>query len=842
MAMHGFPQPLTNLVGREQDLIEAGVLLAQARLLTLAGPGGVGKTRLALALAEAQAANYPGGHFFVDLAPIRTASEVLPAIAHSLALRETTSESVVEQIANLLNKPTLLILDNCEQVVEAAPEVAHLLEQARQLTIIATSRIPLRIRGEQEYAVEPLGWGQAKRSPGAPRAGRTTGGMDGAARTGRMTDDGEMAAEWDGAAEKDGAAGWGRTQHGASLPVPSALPVQWLPLTSAPSVILFAHRARAVRPDFQLDTTNATTVATICERLDGLPLAIELAAARLRVLTPATLLQRLERRLPLLTGGPRDAPARQRTLRDTIAWSVDLLSSQECELFYRLGIFVGGWSLEAATAINGGDEFATLDSLAALVTQNLVYMRQVAGSDRCTMLETIREFAEEQLAARPELFQAARALHTTYYCELVQQARLKLSSAEQQHWLSLLDSELPNLRAAMASSIETQLVEPALVISGALRRYWWLRGATREGQHWLAQAIALARQQPALMQTEAYADALNAAGDMAWAQADLDLAHALQLESLALYQQLNIQRGIAYTLHNLGQIAAQRDELDKALEFYAQSLALKRQLNDLFTMSATVNNLGYVAQRQGDHQRAYEYYREAMRIAQQRGDRISTALGMTHAAEALMALGRPNEARQLIAEALSLAYNLSATGIVIEIVQSAAELAAGEANHEWAVTLFATVEALRRQYGAAMAIDEYPRVVTAVKAAHDALGRERFTQAWAAGQHHSIDDAVDLVRRSLHQPAPSALEQPPVQPQPERTSQIGPIPGVDALTQREREVLTLLASGLTNKEIAEKLVLSVNTIQTHLKAIFGKLDVTSRAGATRAAFERGLVS
>jgi predicted ATPase/DNA-binding CsgD family transcriptional regulator len=784
--MNGLPHPPTSLIGREQDLAYAESLLAQTRLLTLIGPGGVGKTRLALALGHALIEQYPDGQYFVDLAPIRETGQVLLTIARSLGLRDTTGEPLIEQLAQSFKAPTLLLLDNCEQVVEAASEIAHLLEQAPFLTIIATSRIPFQIRGEQEYAVEPL-------AIDAPSALQTPASA------------------------------------------PAALPLPWLSRPSAPSVILFAHRAQAVLPHFQLDATNLATVAAICARLDGLPLAIELAAARLRVLSLPTLLQRLERRLPLLSGGPRDAPARQRTLRDTIAWSVDLLGAAERELYFKLAVFVGGWSLEAATAINEADEFATLDSLTALVTQSLVQVREAAGLTRYTMLETIREYAEEQLTASVERLEEVRRLHAAYYCRLVQQARQKLSGAEQQHWLVLLDSELPNLRAAMSWSITTQEIASVLVISGTLRRYWWLRGAAREGQQWLTQAISFARQRPELAQTEAFADALTAAGDMAWVQADLDLAHGLQLESLALYQALNSPRGIAYAYHNLGQIASQRDDFETAQAFYAQSLALKRQLNDIFTMSATINNLGYVAQRQGNHQQAYEYYREAVRIAQQRGDRISTSLGLTHSAEALIALGRFAEARHLIAEALSLAYNLGATGIVIEIVQSAAELAAAEANHQWAVTLFATVEALRRHYGAAMAIDEYPRVVNAVKAAHDALGRERFAQTWAAGQQHTVEAAVDLVRRSLHQSAPALPEPAPAPPASAEHS-------LDALTQREREVLTLLAAGLTNKEIAEKLVLSVNTIQTHLKAIFGKLDVTSRAGATRAAFERGLVS
>jgi predicted ATPase/DNA-binding CsgD family transcriptional regulator len=767
------PRPPTSLIGRERAIDDLSVRLAHARLLTLTGPGGVGKTRLALAVAEAAAERMGAALGFVDLAPVREPAQVLPAVAQAIGLREQGEESLIARVAEALgDRRTLLIIDNCEQVIEAAPLVGQLLAASPPLSIIATSRIPLQIMGEQEYPVEPL-----------------------------------TAAS--GLAHRH-----------------------------APAVELFIQRAQAVDPSFQA-APAASLIATICARLDGLPLAIELAAVRMRMLHPAGLLERLERRLPLLTGGPRDAPARQRTLRDTIAWSVELLGPAERALFRRLAVFVGGWSLAAAAAVDGGDELATLDRLGALIAQSMVQVGALADEQRYTMLETIREYAGDELAAQPGELLAAQRAHAAYMRGLAAQAEPQLNGPAQQRWFMMLDAEQANVRAAVGWCLSSGALDAVLAIGYSLRRYWWARGSSREGRIWLDQAIAMARQSGALLGSKPFADGLRAAGYMAWAQADYDASGALHSESLTLYRQLGDTTGTAYALHHLGQIAAHQKDLDRAEALYLESLALKRQIGDEATVGTTINNLGYVAQMRGDYVEAYDRYYEAAGIARRRGDPISTALGLTHAGEALSMLGRYLQAHELIDEALTIAQASGATVIMIEAVQSASELAAAEAQHERAVRLLAAVEALRRRHGAALAIDEYPRIVAVIRAAHASLGQQRFAAVWAEGQRYSIEQAIELARAAPAPPplalSPLALPLPASAPVLERDSEL------EALTQREREVLALLAAGLTNKEIAARLVISPNTVQSHLKAIFGKLGVATRAAATRAAFERGMV-
>ncbi|NTU82051.1 MAG: AAA family ATPase, partial [Chloroflexales bacterium] len=425
----GLPRVASSFVGRERERSAVADLLGQGRLLPLTGPGGAGKTRLALEVAGEVAGRFADGVALVALANIRRADGVLPAIVQALGLRDQGARGSYENLVqHLRQRATLLVLDNFEHLAAAAPQIAALLAETEGLRLLVTSRAALRISGEQEFPVAPL-----------------------------------------------------------------ALPPEGARADDAPAVRLFVDRARAVRPDFVLSAENAATVAAICRCLDGLPLAIELAAARTRMLPPAALLARMDRRLALLTGGPRDLPARHQTLRDAIGWSYDLLTPGEQRLFRRLATFAGSFTLEAVEAVCADEpERPTFDPLAALADESLIAPAGDEDEPRFSMLETIREYAADLLAASGE-GPALRQRHAIYYVELAERAARGLAGGNPRAWLARLDAEQGNLWAALATLMDPTTgddPEPALRLTTALARYWWGRGQLREGYGWLQAAIA----------------------------------------------------------------------------------------------------------------------------------------------------------------------------------------------------------------------------------------------------------------------------------------------------------------------------------------------------------------
>jgi predicted ATPase/DNA-binding SARP family transcriptional activator len=579
----GLPAPVDDLIGREREVAELRRLLATARLVTLTGPGGVGKTRLALAVAHAAVAAFPDGAAFADLAPLDDARLVLSTIARSLGVHESPEAPLLETVADHIgSRRMLLLVDNMEHVAAAATVVANLLTACPSLRTLVTSRGRLKVHGEQEYLVEPL----ALPERAALDESRSMRALPGAA------------------------------------------------VAEAPAVALFVRRAGEASAGFALTGSNAEDVAEICRRLDGLPLAIELAAARIRLLPPAELLARLTQPLAVLTDGPRDAPDRQRTLRATIAWSYDLLSEPEQDCFARLSVFAGGFTLDAAEAVGSrksrverssfsrtfdfrlSTSDSVLDLVAALVDQSLV--RQTTrpdGSARLHMLETIREYARERLGFSGEDDEVRRR-HAAVFLALALEAAPEVTGPEQGVWLDRLETEHDNLRQALTTLREMGAVADGLRLAVALWRFWQWRGFFSEGRSWLEQALADGDDGDAAIR----ADAHDGAGALAEAQSDLAAAAVHHQTALELRREIGDRRGEIRSLTDFGIIADKMGDAERAVQLFEEGIALARGEGDQPLLAAGLANLGFVSLDQGDHERAAAAFRESLALFRELGD------------------------------------------------------------------------------------------------------------------------------------------------------------------------------------------------------------------------------
>lgn len=597
---NNLPAQPTPLVGREREVAEVCALLGrpELRLLTLTGPGGTGKTRLGLQAAAELLEAFDDGVYFVPLAPVSDAGLVAESIAQAVGLRQSADQPLTESLkAALAPASMLLVLDNFEQVLAAAPLVAGLLAAAPRLKALVTSRSALHLSGEHEYQVQPLALPDSRRLPPLDR------------------------------------------------------------LTQYESVRLFIERAQAARSDFAVTNENAPTVAEICHRLDGLPLAIELAAARIRLLPPQAMLARLDSRLRLLTGGPRDLPARQRTLRGTIDWSYGLLDSGEQQLFARLAVFAGGCALDAAESVcDAGGELETdvLDGLSSLVDKSLVRTREGPdGEPRFVMLETIQEYARERLRVGGEEG-ALRRRHAEHYLSLAERAEPELTGRNQAPWLDRLEAEHDNLRAALGWSLEQPDGERALRLAGALWRLWYSRGYLSEGRRWLEAALDRDGTGGAPAPPPVRAKALYGAGMLAWDQGSYARAVELIEESLALRRRTGDSWGIAQSLNALGLVMTFRGEYEAATRLYEESLALKRELGDTWGTAMSLGNLGLTALFQGDLRRATELLEESLALKRQLGLIHSVAESLNNLGLAALYGGDHEQARRWHEESLEL--------------------------------------------------------------------------------------------------------------------------------------------------------------------------------------------
>jgi predicted ATPase/class 3 adenylate cyclase len=601
---NNLPIQPTPLIGREKEVASLGQLLRRVdvRLVTLTGPGGTGKTRLALQVAAELSDLKWRGIYFVDLAPVSDSAQVIPTIASTLGLREERGRSPLECLKEEIDQNrVLLLLDNFEQVLDAAVQVSELLVACSQLKIMVTSRAVLRVRAEREFAVPTL-----------------------------------------------------RLPDSAQMPDLEAL-MQY------EAIVLFLQRTQAVAPEFRLTDMNAPVVVEIVRRLDGLPLAIELAAARMKLLSPEALLARLNQPLQVLTSGARDVAARQHTLRNTIAWSYNLLDAQEQELFRRLSDFVGGCTLEAIEVVNGVLGHATgliLDIVASLVDKSLLRRREQGKGEepRLAMLETIREYGLELLGASGEM-KAVRKAHAVYFMELSERADLERAS-DSPEWLDRLEQEHDNLRAAMHWSLEDMegCKEIALRLGGALRTFWYSRGYLSEGLDFLERALVGSDEVEEPMR----AAALYAAARLYEVRGDYDRAEPFLVQSLALYRELGNPARIAYALHLQADIAWRRGILDMARSLAEESLAVFRELGDRGAIASLLLHLGALAADQGEYARARDLLEESLAINRELGDKGSIADSLFNLARANFFSGSElGAARVLLEESLSLFRQLS---------------------------------------------------------------------------------------------------------------------------------------------------------------------------------------
>jgi predicted ATPase/DNA-binding SARP family transcriptional activator/DNA-binding CsgD family transcriptional regulator len=809
---HNLPTQRSSFVGREGEMVEVKRALAMTRLLTLTGTGGSGKTRLALEVARELVGVYPDGVWLVELAPLSEGKLVPQAVAKAVGVPEQSARSLADALVETLRaKEMLLVLDNCEHLVEAAARlVAVLLDSCPRLRVLATSREALSVAGESRWPVPTLSVPDPRRSP-------TVGELE-----------------------------------------------------RSESARLFAERARHRHPYFTMGSENARAVAEICRRLDGLPLAIELAAARVGTLSVEQISEKLEDSLKLLTRGDRTAVPRQRTLRGTLDWGHDLLSEPEQKLLRRLSVFAGGWTLESAEAVGWGNDIEqgeTLDLLSGLVEKSLVVSEPTEdGGVRYRLLEPVRQYALEKLEESKNV-ESVRRRHAEYFLALAEEAEPELWGPEDKAWLERLEAEHDNLRAALSWTLERREAEPALRLAGGLWRFWITRGYYEEGRRWFEGALEKGER------TAARSRVLAGLGHLALWQGDLSRAKTAAQEGLKLSKEVGIKgmfaadfliilgevamrtkehnerakelleaalvlsretgdrRGMAWSLGSLANVSSSQEDHERAKELYEEGLALSRELGGAETISVQLLSLGYEFLLEGNHERATALNEEAATLLRNRGYRTGLEKALDNLGWAALVRGDHNRATELFEESVALCKELGDKSTAAESLEGLACTAAAKGEAERAARLFGAAQGQYETGG----YHHTPRE-RALREPYMADARSRLNGAvWEAkledGRAMSLEEAIGYAMSEEEDVAPSSHT-----PEQSRSEQPA------ALTRREDTVAALVARGLTNRQIATELSISEHTVATHVRRILRKLELASRTEIASWATEQRLIT
>jgi predicted ATPase/DNA-binding SARP family transcriptional activator/DNA-binding CsgD family transcriptional regulator len=772
---HNLPASLTSFVGREQELLEVKRELAMSRLLTLRGAGGSGKTRLALEVAGDLVGAYPGGAWFVELAPLVEGGLVQQAVAAALSVKERADRPLSDTLVDALrNEQMLLVLDNCEHLAEAAARLTEtLLESCPGLRVLATSREVLGARGEASWVVPTL-------SGPDPQRQQTL----------------EELAGYE-------------------------------------SVRLFVQRARSRNPAFVLSEENAQAVAELCSRLEGIPLAIELAAARVGMLSVELISERLADSLELLRSDRRTVTRRQRTLRGALDWSHELLSEPERVLFRRLSPFAGGWTVEAAEAVgtDGAVEEGKVPALLSRLVERSLVTTQATGEGgvRFGMLEPVRQYAQERLEEHGE-DAAIRQRHAEFFLALAEEAEPELLGARQVAWLGRLEREHGNLRVALRWLLDEKEAELALRMAGVLWLFWFTRGHSLEGWRWLEEAISLGGP-PA-----ARAKALNGGGYIALFQGNYEAAKTLLEESLALYRQLKQEEGIASSLTYLGSLAllGQREDIPVA-SLLEEAMMLRPRLKNRHTIANILVFAGLEALHlRGDWDEAVALHEEALALYREMGDKRGITICLIDLGLMLVALEQHTRGTVLLRELMQVSRELDDKLTSQYSFFGLACVADSEGHAARAARLWGVSEAIREAAGIrltslALSVMRYESRLTEARAR---LGEATFEEAWEEGKAMTIEEAIEYALSEEESASSSVLT-------PERAQAAEPMGN---LTRREQEVAIHIARGLTNRQISAKLGISERTAGNHVARILRKLGLRSRAQIASWTTERQLLA
>lgn len=767
-AVSGLPHALTSFIGRDRELAAVTGLLRQndVRLLTVTGPGGVGKTRLALEAAHRMVETDAFEVRFVDLAPLPSASLVLPTIAHVLGASDADDQMLVQRVATILSdRPFILLLDNFEHLLSAAPRITDLLVACPHLTILVTSRTRLRLSGERIFPVAPF-----------------------------------------------------------SVPTASHV-IDDQAIKGSDAVRLFVARTQQVDPSFALTEANVATVAEVCRRLDGLPLALELAAARSDILPPQMLLARLGQRLPLLTGGPRDQPARLQTMRQAIGWSLDLMSEDEQTLFRRLSVFAGGCTLQAAAMVTEKAESDLLQDVAFLAEKNLVRLvPQEDGELRIQMLETVREFGLDQLAEQGDEA-ATRDRHAAWCLSLSQQAHSGIMGANQRRWVERLEREHPNLRAALTWLSDRGEITSALRVANGLFVFWFLRGYLREGAAWIERLLPQAED----VEPSDHVWALFGSGFLLWAQGNFIEAEQAARQGLALAQQHGLINGTALSLCLLHDALAMLGKHQEAMERGLQAVQSMRQAENRVWLAYVLCDVGSTLANVGEPRQGMALVEEGLAIHRALGNKQGIGNTLSDLGFDALDRGDLTTGAQHLSESLRQLWESGDSWYLANPLEGIATIAVEIGQFARAAHLIGAASYLRERSGGHRWPEERTHVDGAIANAREALDEASFQRELAQGRAMLLDDIIDeaisAAEDFLHEAWPA-----------------DPRPSSDEceLTSRELDVLRLLAMGKSNPEIADSLFISRGTVRTHVSNILGKLGASSRTEAAAIAHRRNL--